>query len=81
MNHENEARKIFNEANAAIMKATDNYTIRTAADLWDRMIDEASFILVEKFIQGKYNPMDFNEIRNELTKFINSVFEPFCNGN
>lgn len=45
-------------------------------DLWTFMLSECANILTEEFLEGKYNPMEYNAIRNEIASIINGIFSP-----
>lgn len=42
-------------------------------ELYDMMVKECSFILVDKRLKGEYTPIQFNKIRNELASLIYKI--------
>ena len=71
------ARNIIHQHTKAFMSAA-NYEPESNEELWDCMLSECSFILTEDFIEGKYTPMEYNAIRNEVAKILNGIFAPIC---
>lgn len=71
------ARSIIQEHTAGYMSAA-NYIPEDAHELWETMINECSYILTEDFLDGKYTPMEYNAIRNELANTINGIFGKHC---
>lgn len=71
------AKRIICDHTAAYM-ASANYEPKDATELWDTMVQECSFILVEDFLNGEYTAMQYNAIRNELAKILNGIFKTAC---
>lgn len=46
----------------------------TTSELCDYMISECAWILTRKFLEGEYTPLEYNAIRNELTKIFEKKF-------
>ena len=70
-----EARNIIAEHTEALMKSTC-LERETNMDLYDVMIEGCSYILTEALLEGKYTPMQYNAIRNELADMIWNIFKP-----
>lgn len=68
-----EARKIIAAHTEGVMNC-GCYEPESSDELWGFMLQECALILTEKFIEGEYNPMQYNNIRNEVTKIINNIF-------
>ena len=77
MNIEFEARRIIAMHTAGYM-ASVNYVPESMHDMWENMIDECAYILTEKFLDGEYTPMQYNNIRNTMAKMLDDIFEPLC---
>ena len=72
-----EARKIISEHTEGVMSAA-HYEPESEDELWQFMLQECAFILTEDFLKGKYTPMEYNAIRNEVAKLLNGIFAPVC---
>ena len=74
MDYAYEASKILCENTNAYMQSVyaeyDNNR-----DMMEDMYENCAFILTNYLIEGKYTPMQFNAIRNELGKAIWNIFE------
>ena len=68
-----EARSIIHQHTNAFMSAA-NYEPESEVELLECMLSECAFILTEDFIKGKYKPMEYNAIRNEIAKILNGIF-------
>ena len=78
MDYKLQAKLILCEHNAEIMSHTSDASFIGVNDMWEFTLSECAFILTEKMLEGKYNPMEFNSIRNELSKLINDLFIPYA---
>lgn len=78
MNVELEARDIIAEHTEGLMKST-HLERETNSELYDMMIEGCSFILTERLLEGKYTPMQYNDIRNVLGSIIWTLFEAHIN--
>lgn len=76
MDYNHEAKKILYEHSEGVMSCCTT-EFETNEEMLDFMIQECAFILTEKFLEGKYTPMQFNAIRNELSTILNQKFAPF----
>ena len=71
------------EANKIICEYTSGYLqgvvahYNTNRDMMDDMYENCAFILTGYLIEGKYTPMQYNAIRNELGKMIWGIFESY----
>lgn len=74
MNYSYEARKIIHEHTVAMISSSE-YNPESNEKLLEFMTDECAFILSEHFMDGEYNPMEYNAIRNELARLLWSLFE------
>jgi hypothetical protein len=45
-------------------------------DMLEFMTQECAYILTERLLEGKYTPMQYNAIRNELSALLWGIFEP-----
>lgn len=69
------------EANKIICEYTNGYLqgviahYDTNRDMMEDMYDNCAFILTDHLIEGKYTPMQYSEIRNELGKMVWNIFE------
>lgn len=74
MDYAYEASKILCEnTNAYMQSVRAEYT--SNRDMMEDMYENCAFILTNYLIEGKYTPMQFNAIRNELGKAIWNIFE------
>ena len=72
-----EAKNIIREHVAGVMACTYPEP-KNNQELWEFMIEECGFILADYFREGKYTPMEYNALRNEVAKILNDIFEPIC---
>lgn len=72
----NMARDIICEHTKAMMRGAE-YNPKDAHELYDHMVDECSFIITERLIDGKLTPLEYNELRNELADMLWKIFEPY----
>lgn len=77
MDYNLQARIIIREHTAGFMSAAI-YEPKDASELWETMITECSYILTENFLNGKYTPLQYNAIRNELANILNGIFAKAC---
>lgn len=68
------ARYIIAKATDDIMCST-SYEPESNKQLYEFMTEMCSNILAKDFIDGKYDPMEYNAIRNELGKVLWNLFE------
>lgn len=78
MDYKHQAELILCEHNNGVMSCTSDLTFDNIQDMWEFTLEECAFILTNKLLEGKYSPMQFNAIRNELAKLINNIFIPFA---
>jgi hypothetical protein len=70
-----EAHCILYEHCAGVMSvATTEF--KTNEEMLEFMTHECAFILTEKLLEGKYTPLQYNAIRNELSALLWGIFEP-----
>ena len=75
MDYAYEASKILREnTNAYMQSAYVEYD--SNKDMMEDMYNNCAFILTNYLIEGKYTPMQFNAVRNELGKMIWHIFKP-----
>ena len=70
-----EAERIICEHTEAMMSGV-LVEFEDDSELFDYMISECAFILTKKFLEGKYTPLEYNNIRNELTVIFGKIFFP-----
>jgi hypothetical protein len=75
MDYAYEARKILYESTNAYMRGV-HAEYESNGDMMDDMYENCAFILTNYLIEGKYTPMQFNAVRNELGKMIWNIFKP-----
>ena len=75
MDYIHEASKILHENTNAYMQGV-YAEYDSNRDMMEDMYNNCAFILTNYFIEGKYTPMQFNAIRNELGKMIWNIFKP-----
>ena len=76
MDYAYEASKILHENTNAYMQGV-NAEYNSNRDMMEDMYNNCAFILTNYLIEGKYTPMQFNAIRNELGKMIWNIFKPY----
>ena len=45
----------------------------TERDLYKMMAEECAFILLERRLEGKYTPLQFNAVRNAIASLLSDV--------
>lgn len=68
------ARYIIAQATDNMMRST-SYEPESNEQLYEFMTEMCSNILANDFVDGKYDPMEYNAIRNELGKVLWNLFE------
>ena len=68
-----EARKIIMAHTEGVMNC-GCYEPKSNDELCQFMLHECAYILTEEFLEGKYTPMQYNAIRNEVAKILNGIF-------
>lgn len=76
MDYAYEASKILYENTNAYMQSV-HVEYDSNRDMMEEMYENCAFILTNYLIEGKYTPMQFNAIRNELGKAIWNIFERY----
>ena len=74
MDYAYEATKILHENTNAYMQGV-YAKYDSNREMMEDMYNNCAFILTNYLIEGKYTPMQFNAIRNELGKAIWNIFE------
>ena len=74
MDYAYEASKILCENTKAYMEAV-HAEYDSNRDMMEDMYENCAFILTNYLIEGKYTPMQYNAVRNELGKAIWNIFE------
>lgn len=74
-NPASEARSIIQRHTEAVMHCA-HCEFDNERELFEFMMGECAFILTQDFLEGKYTPMEYNAIRNELAKLLNGIFMP-----
>lgn len=69
-----EANNILCEHTAAFMEGI-HAEYDSNEQMYDCTVEECAFILTTNLVEGKYTPMQFNAVRNELAKLLWSIFE------
>lgn len=75
MDYKCEAEQILHEHTCAVMNCA-TVEFDNNEDMLAFTIDECGYILTNYLLQGKYTPMQYNAIRNELAQIIWNIFEP-----
>jgi hypothetical protein len=75
MDYAYEASKIICENTNAYMQGV-HAEYESNRDMMEDMYENCAFILSDYLIKGKYTPMQYNAIRNELGKMIWNIFKP-----
>ena len=75
MDYNHEAKKIIYEHCGAVMSCCVT-EFESNQDMYEFTLNECAFILTENLMQGKYTPMQYNAIRNELSQILWAIFEP-----
>lgn len=75
LNIHQEARRIIKDHTEGFMNGTQ-YKPDDEDELWETMLSECAFILTEDFLDGKYTPMQYNDIRNEVAEILTNIFTP-----
>ena len=75
MDYKYEAKNILYRHSEGVMSCTSDLTFDSVQNMLEFTIQECAWILTDDFLEGKYNPIQFNAIRNELAKLINDIFE------
>lgn len=76
MDYKHEAMLIICEHTNAYLQAVKvEYT--TNHDMMNDMYTECAFILTSYLLEGKYTPMQYAAIRNELGSMIWNIFDKF----
>jgi hypothetical protein len=70
-----EAHCILYEHCEAVMSSITT-EFKTNEAMLEFTTKECAFILTEKLLEGKYTPMQYNAIRNELSALLWNLFEP-----
>ena len=70
-----EARKIVADHTEGVMSC-GSPEFEDNMELWEFMLSECAFIISEKFLEGKYNPMEYNAVRNKVAYILNKIFNP-----
>ncbi|MBQ3017407.1 MAG: hypothetical protein IJD89_00525 [Clostridia bacterium] len=73
----------FNPKNSAIsiiarctenFMSTSDYHPDSEHDLYEVMVEHCSYILTRDFLDKKYTPMQYNDIRNEVSSLLFDCF-------
>ena len=68
-----QALDILCEHNTAILSGI-HCKFNSNQDMLDVTTEECAFILTNRLVEGKYTPMQFNAVRNELAELLWKVF-------
>jgi hypothetical protein len=74
MDYKSEAKEILYEHCEAVMTCA-TMEFETNRGMYEFTTKECAFILTERLIEGKYTPMQYNAIRNELSALLWGIFE------
>ena len=69
-----QALDILCEHNTAILSGI-HCEFNSNQDMLDVTTEECAFILTNRLVEGKYTPMQFNSVRNELAELLWKIFE------
>ena len=75
MDYRYEAEKILCEHTSAVMSSA-HIEFESNQAMLEFTIQECGFILTQHLLDGKYTPMQYNAIRNELAPMLWKLFEP-----
>ena len=68
-----EAFKILHEHTAAYISGV-HAEFDSNGDMFEAVNSECAFILTQYFVEGKYTPMQYNAVRNELASLLWKLF-------
>lgn len=71
-----EAEKILREHSEGVMSCC-TMEFDSNEEMLEATISECAFILTNKLVEGKFTPMQYNAVRNELGKLLWKVFGPY----
>lgn len=74
MDYAYEASKILYENTNAYMQGV-HAEYQSNRDMMEDMYENCAFILTNYLIEGKYTPMQYNAVRNELGALIWKIFK------
>lgn len=77
MDIKQEAKYIIYQ-HTANMILSAHYEPKDSSELWEYMGEECGYLLADKFLEGKYTPLEYNAIRNEIAKLLGDIFDPVC---
>lgn len=75
MDYKFEAEKILCEHTSAVMSAA-RCGFEDNQSMLEFTTEECGFILTQHLLEGKYTPLQYNAIRNELASLLWSIFGP-----
>lgn len=70
-----EAEKILREHSEGVMSCC-TMEFESTEEMLERTIKECAFILTNKLLEGKFTPLQFNAVRNELSRLLWDIFTP-----
>ena len=73
-NPHDEAINIITTHTLGFIQSTE-YIPESHNELYETMATECAHILVEDWLDGKYSPMEYNAVRNELASILWGQFE------
>ena len=68
-----QALDVLCEHNTAILSGI-HCEFNSNQDMLDVTTEECAFILTNRLVEGKYTPMQFNAVRNELAELLWNIF-------
>lgn len=74
MDYAFEAKKILCECTNGYMQGVIAH-YNSNREMMEDMYNDCAYILTDHFINGDYSPLQYNAIRNELSKMIWKIFE------
>jgi hypothetical protein len=76
MDYKYEATKIIREHTEGYLSGC-HAEYASNREMMECMLRECAFILTNKLLEGKYTPMQYAAVRNELGSLVWDIFEKF----
>lgn len=78
MDYKREARKILHEHTTSCLSCGE-VEVEDNEALWEFMVDNCGYMMAENLLEGKYTPMQYIAVCNELGKMLDDVFNEAIN--
>ena len=73
MNIEWEAKKILYEHTTSCMSCGE-VEAKSNEELWEFMVDNCGYMVAENLLSGKYTPMQYIAVCNEVGRLLDEIF-------